>query len=85
MMLCLFPGFLLQIFVGLGSILWGHCYPLFLTWDDSAVHEFHRKGGLIVGCALLSLAFNDQCLVSVTKVHFVGPLVPHDSAHEFYS
>ena len=34
MMLCLYRGFLLQIFVGLGSILWGHCYPLFLTSDD---------------------------------------------------
>ena len=34
MMLCLYPGFLLQIFVRLGSILWGHCYPLFQTSDD---------------------------------------------------
>ena len=37
------------------------------------------------GCALFSFALNDQCLVSVTNVHFVGLLLSDDSAHEFYS
>ena len=49
---------LLSVFVGPRSIFWGNRYPLFRTWDDSAL-GIQSRGGLTVACALLSLVRND--------------------------